>query len=221
MAMEFPPNEFLVVRRTIYQLKHWLTDSGLQTHCEFKAPVSVATLNQTASSQWAGMSWRINLLTAIMMSEKASLNLALGKKLEDEQEIPTDKQSDIWKSLVCWTFSGLLRSWESFHAWCKTKQCFELIDWKKMHLALSGHVEICLFRSLAMPVQIGQVCQWGSLSFSWHFGLSLQQMNLCWSKTLVSSKHCWRSCFKVGNVPFSPLSIQSWERLWCREDSSS
>lgn len=30
-----------------------------------------------------------------MMSGKAYLNLALGKKLEDEQEIPTDKQSDI------------------------------------------------------------------------------------------------------------------------------
>jgi len=132
---------------------------------------------------------------------------APSKKLEAEQEIPTDKQCDIWKNIVCWA-CPLVVCWEVrkaswCHAWCKTKQCCEMIG-RKTHMTLSSHVEMCLFGSLAKPVQAGQVSQQGSLFSSWHLGLSLRQMSLCWSKTLVSSKHPWRRRFKVGNVAFSP-----------------
>lgn len=58
------------------------------------------------------------------MSGKAYWSLALNEKLEAEQEIPTDKQSDIWKNLVCWK-CPLVVCWEvrktpQCHAWCKT-----------------------------------------------------------------------------------------------------
>lgn len=74
------------------------------------------------------------------------------------------------------SFSGLLRRQKSSLILCLVQTTF-WSDWKKMCVVLSSPVEMCFFRSLAQPVQAGQVCQRGFLSCCWHLGLSLRQIN--------------------------------------------
>lgn len=106
------------------------------------------------------------------------------------------------------SFSGLLRCQKSSLILCLVQdQATFWSDWKKLCMVLSSPMEMWFFRSLAQPVQAGQVCQRGFLSCCWHLGLLLRQVHF------AEATPCELTGLleEIGNDWIGNLGFQDWK----------